>query len=237
MLEEEKTQVSKIYKYIVKYWKSWFPDLPSYQAFNNRLNRLSDVLPLLVEVLLCYNADLHNNSGSDYSIDSFPIILCKGNRYGKVARNISTKAYSKTKGIYYYGVKMHCLVQNKPNTLPIPKWVGITMATTHDVTVFKELIPSMKEVNIFGDKAYLSKEALELCEKRQIDLLCPPKRKKGETEWERQYNEAFRTFWGKAVSRTRQTIEIFFSWLIEKVNIQNASKVRSEKGLMIHAFG
>jgi len=237
VLEEEKTQVSKIYGYIAKYWRSWFPDLPSYQAFNSRLNRLSDVLPLLIEVLLCYNADLHINDGDDYCIDSFPIMLCKGNRYGKVARNISTKTYSKTKGVYYYGVKMHCLVQNRPNSLPMPKWVGVTAATVHDITVFKELLPSMTAVNVFGDKAYLSKEAAALCEERNIRLLCPPKRKKGETEWERQYNEAYISFWGKAVSRTRQTVEVFFSWLIEKVNIQNASKVRSEKGLMVHAFG
>jgi hypothetical protein len=40
-----------------------------------------------------------------------------------------------------------------------------------------------------------------------------------------------------AVSRIRQPIEAIFNWLIEKVDIQKAGKVRSTKGLMIHAFG
>jgi len=39
-----------------------------------------------------------------------------------------------------------------------------------------------------------------------------------------------------AVSRIRQTIEALFNWLIEKADIQKASKVRSTKGLIIHAF-
>ena len=40
-----------------------------------------------------------------------------------------------------------------------------------------------------------------------------------------------------AVSRIRQPIEALFNWLIEKADIQKASKVRSTKGLLVHAFG
>ena len=40
-----------------------------------------------------------------------------------------------------------------------------------------------------------------------------------------------------AVSLVRQPIEAIFNWLIEKTDIHRASKVRSTKGLMIHAFG
>jgi hypothetical protein len=40
-----------------------------------------------------------------------------------------------------------------------------------------------------------------------------------------------------AVSRFRQPIEAFFNWIIEKTAIQNASKVRSTKGLLTHVFG
>ena len=39
------------------------------------------------------------------------------------------------------------------------------------------------------------------------------------------------------VLRIRQPIEAIFNWLIEKADIQKASKVRSTKELMIHAFG
>jgi len=43
--------------------------------------------------------------------------------------------------------------------------------------------------------------------------------------------------YSRAVSQIRQPIEAFFNWIIEKVGIQNASKVRSEKGLLVHVFG
>jgi hypothetical protein len=40
-----------------------------------------------------------------------------------------------------------------------------------------------------------------------------------------------------AVSTVRQPVEIFLSWLNEKTTIQNAKKVRSEQGLLLHCFG
>ena len=52
VIEEEKYKVKSIYDYATKYLKSWFPTLPSYQAFNRRLNRLNNVFPLLVSILL-----------------------------------------------------------------------------------------------------------------------------------------------------------------------------------------
>ena len=40
-----------------------------------------------------------------------------------------------------------------------------------------------------------------------------------------------------AISRIRQPFEALFNWLIEKADIQKATKVRSAKGLLVHAFG
>ena len=39
------------------------------------------------------------------------------------------------------------------------------------------------------------------------------------------------------VSRIRQPVESMFNWLIKRADIQKASKVRSTKGMLIHAFG
>lgn len=38
----EKFTRRQMYDFIHDYWRSWFPDLPSYQAFNRRLNLLAD---------------------------------------------------------------------------------------------------------------------------------------------------------------------------------------------------
>jgi len=43
--------------------------------------------------------------------------------------------------------------------------------------------------------------------------------------------------YSRAVSQVRQPIEAFFNWIIEKVGMQKASKVRSEKGLFVHVYG
>lgn len=52
-----------------------------------------------------------------------------------------------------------------------------------------------------------------------------------------QFDKAADDLFSKAVSRMRQPLEAFFNWLIERTDIQRASKVRSTKGLLTHVFG
>jgi hypothetical protein len=40
----------------------------------------------------------------------------------------------------------------------------------------------------------------------------------------------------RTVSSIRQPIEVLFAWMLEKSNIQKASKVRSTRGLAVHIF-
>ncbi len=68
-------------------------------------------------------------------------------------------------------------------------------------------------------------------------MLEPVKLTKGEPENIRQFNKAFNDMYSKAVSSLRQPIESYFNWLIEKTDIQRASKVCSTKGLLVHRFG
>ncbi len=53
----------------------------------------------------------------------------------------------------------------------------------------------------------------------------------------RQRLKAADDLFSTAVSKVRQPVEAIFNWLIEEIDIQKASKVRSTKGLMVHAFG
>ncbi len=53
----------------------------------------------------------------------------------------------------------------------------------------------------------------------------------------RQRDKAAEDLYSTAVSVVRQPIEALFSWLLAKVQIQTASKVRSTKGLLLHIFG
>jgi len=51
-LYEQKHKLKSIHTHILRYWQDWFPTLPSYQTFNNRLNRLADALDSFANQLL-----------------------------------------------------------------------------------------------------------------------------------------------------------------------------------------
>ena len=63
-------------------------------------------------------------------------------------------------------------------------------------------------------------------------LVTPVKKKKNQIRL-----ESADRMYSTAVSKIRQPIESLFNWIQEKTNIQNASKVRSLKGLNIHIWG
>lgn len=68
-------------------------------------------------------------------------------------------------------------------------------------------------------------------------MLTPVKAVKGECQETRNRDKASNDLYSTAISRVRQPIESFFNWLIQKTDIQRASKVRSTKGLLVHLFG
>ncbi|MGB0883624.1 MAG: hypothetical protein ACPGTG_02790 [Flavobacteriales bacterium] len=69
------------------------------------------------------------------------------------------------------------------------------------------------------------------------EMLTPVKKTKGMNEVLKQFDRAADDLYSRAVSKIRQPIEALFSWLIEKADIQKASRVRSTKGLTLHAYG
>ena len=52
----------------------------------------------------------------------------------------------------------------------------------------------------------------------------------------RHQDKAFNDLFSTAVSKVKQPIESLFNWLIEKIDIQGVSKVRSINGLLVHIF-
>ena len=76
-----------------------------------------------------------------------------------------------------------------------------------------------------------------MVEHQNSEMLAPVKAVKGMHEVIKQRLKAADDLFSSAVSKVRQPVEAIFNWLIEKSDIQKASKVRSTKGLMVHAFG
>jgi len=65
----------------------------------------------------------------------------------------------------------------------------------------------------------------------------PIKGVKGMNETTKKRIKVADDLFSTVVSIIRQYIESLFNWLIEKIDIQKASKVISTKGLLVQAFG
>lgn len=232
MLENHRQQKA-IYDYIAKHWRAWFPTLPTYQAFNNRLNNLQLDFQIIIEMLLTTKFKNRDSSfSSDSLIDSFPVMLSTGKKanYCQTASEIADFGYCSSKDIFYWGVKLHTLAVRRSGKLPMPSNVFLSEASKHDLTAFKEANPSIPTNVLFADKAYADEQTKLDLQERGVTIVTPRKRKRGEPKLSE-------TLWSRFVSSFKQPIESLFNWLIVKTDYQNASRVRSTKGLLIHCYG
>jgi len=235
--QEQRFKCKQIHRFAHDYLRSWFPKLQSYTTFNNRLNRLSEAFIHLVRPLLAEFAP--KECSSEFSLlDSMPIIICSGKRVGKVAPELTDKGYCSTKGMYYYGSKLHALAFHHKDHLPFPEDLLLTPASEHDLKIFKQVWSTIENLTFFGDKIYHNNDYFDdLATLKKSIMLTPVKGFKGLSAWERQFDKAANDLFSTAVSKVRQPIESLFNWLIEKTDFQRASKVRSSKGLIVHVFG
>jgi Transposase DDE domain len=235
--QENHYQIKRIYRFADIYLRSWFPKLPSYAAFNNRINRLSEAFRLLTDSLLqeYRPTDCINNESL---VDSMPIITCSGKRSGKVAPELIDKGFCSTKSLYFYGLKLHALGFRRIDHLPFPEQLALTPASENDLNVYRDDWSSICNRTIYGDKIYHNVDYFNnLAATQNTLMLTPVKGIKNQSVWDKQFNKAADDLFSKAVSSIRQPIEAFFHWLIEKTDFQRASKVRSANGLLVHVFG
>ncbi len=226
------SQQRRIYQYMRLHWHNWFPALPSYQAFNRRLNQLLPAFEQLISTVLEASV-VQLSPTADRLIDSLPVMLAQGTRSStaRVAPDVADKGYCSSKSSYYYGVKLHTIVLRRTKQLPLPALVHLSRASQHDLSALRELNPRLGDCYLFGDKAYSDEETKTVFAARGTHLVTPYKRKRNEPETNAP------ALWSRFVSSVRQPVESFFGWLIQKTDIQNASRVRSTKGLFIHCYG
>ena len=91
-ISRRRFEQTTIYNYTKNHLLEWFPKLPSYQAFSDRLNRLAPAFQALAEIWLSV-IGVNLPEHMEYIVDSCPIILAKGPRSGqaKVARELCEK--------------------------------------------------------------------------------------------------------------------------------------------------
>jgi len=234
-ISQRRFEQKTIYQYTKNHLLDWFPKLPSYQAFSERLNKLAPAFQALAEIWLdAIGVDLSEQMV--YIVDSCPIILAKGPRSGhaKVASELCEKSYNSSRKEWYYGVKLHAVVARRPGRLPVPLTLMASGAAQHDLPAAKQILEdhiSLTPGRLYADKAYIDADwKTALKNGHAIELITPRKKQPGDTLVS---GDTFSTF----VSSVRQPIECFFNWLNRLTNIQSASLVRSFSGLLLHIFG
>ncbi len=222
----------KMHRLMEKYWREWFPLLPSYQTFVLRLNRLEPTFQTF-GALLSDALAAKRRPECDHLVDSLPVMLAQhGHSYGaQVAREVADAGYCAAKKTRFHGVRLHVIAQRGTGRLPLPSQVWLCAASHHDSQAFIQQQPELSATELFGDLAYPTPEITSHLKQQHTRLIAPQKKPKGKdlTLAEKYYN--------RLVRRIRQPVESLFNWIQEKTGIQTASKVRSTDALMIHCWG
>ena len=224
---EQKRQIKDIHRHAGRYWRDWFPRLPGYGAYVQRLNRLADCFPALLE-RFCETSEAASFAGL---VESMPVILARrGRRFNaKVAPELASSGYCPTKNLYYHGVKIHLIGDLQPGTLPSPRFIGLAPARLNDGPALEQVAHALPYQELYADKAY---EYLKRAHGLPFTMMTPVKKQKGQ-----EHLDAADAWLSRAVSRVRQPVESIFNWIEEKTGIEIASKVRSYQGLLVHVFG
>ena len=167
--------------------------------------------------------------------DSMLIMMAKEKRSSQasVASEFANKGYCSSKGVFFYGVKPCVVGQRRSGTMPVVECAGLTPGSENDLTALRRVLPTLEGGQLYGDKAYCDGAMKQrLADEQNLVVLTPVKKKKGQTSL-----SAADKLFSEAVSKVRQPIESLLGWINEKTGIQCASKVRSYRGLLVHAFG
>ncbi len=173
-------EIKGIYEYADRHLRDWFPRLPGYVAYVQRLNRVADVFaPLLA---LIQQEQETRNSGQAWLIDSFPVALARqGHRFNAcVAKQLADSGCCSTRKLYYHGVRVHIIGRRQPGSLPVAEYIGVTGASDHDGKIFDQIRPQLHHNELYGDKAYQRPDAEEVRQAQNLTVLTPVKKQKGQ---------------------------------------------------------
>lgn len=135
--------------YVQAYCRREFPGLPSYERFIAIMNRA--ILPMLIFT------QLHAGKRTGlYYVDSscLPVCHLKRSSRHKVFEEIAE--YGKTSVGWFFGLKMHIVVNNQGQLMAFK----ITQGNKHDVTEVVSLLEGLSGLS-FGDKGYIGKKIFE----------------------------------------------------------------------------
>jgi IS5 family transposase len=161
-------------------------------------------------------------------------MLARGTRANRarIAPELANTGFCATKQQHYRGVKLHFIAVRRVRHLPLPGKIHLSAASRHDLQALREMSPRLPvDCGLFADKAYFHHETRQNCKERGWFLVASYKRHRHESERD------VLTLYNRFVSAIRQLLESLFGWIIQKTDLQNASRVRSTQGLKLHCYG
>jgi hypothetical protein len=199
--------------HVCVYWRSAFPGLPSYQRFIEWMP--STLIPLCVYLKYCFG----QCSGISF-VDSTSLKVCHNRRISQHRVFTSLAARGKTSVDWFFGFKLHLVVNEYGELLN----VQITPGNTDDRKPVPDLLKSLFG-KVFADRGYVSQSlAKQLLEQFGIEFFAKPKRN--------MKNRLMRLN-DKLLSRKRSIIETIIDQLKNISQIEH-SRHRSPVNFMVN---
>ena len=140
-------------------WRAEFPNLVSYSRF---VQLKKEVLPLLT---LYLHAHLGECSGISF-VDSTRLRVCDNKRISSHRVFAAHAGRSKTSMGWFYGFKLHLIINEKGDLLGFE----LTPGNTDDRQPLSALSADRFFGNLYGDKGYISKDLREMLSEQGIHL-------------------------------------------------------------------
>ena len=146
-------------KHVCVYWRAAFPHLVSYTRF---VQLEKEVLTLLTFYL---SATLGTCSGISF-VDSTRLRVCDNKRISSHRVFAKEAGYSKTSMGWFYGFKLHLLLNDKGEILD----VELTPGNTDDRRPLPKFAEGLQG-SLYGDRGYISKDIRELLRAEGVNLV------------------------------------------------------------------
>jgi len=200
--------------------------LPTYKQFCLRVNKLAPFFEMLCNVEL----GKKRKTSKTHLLDSMPVVVAKGSRSNnaKTAGELCDKGHCVSQKMWYYGVKIHILAEERTHSVPIPRRILLTKASEHDLPTGKVILENAEDVEVFADKGYIDDDWGYDLQLRYVELNTPFK-ERGKHQVPLDDGEYA---WNAFVSSRRQQIESLFSQISRLTDMQDAHVARSEQSLL-----
>jgi len=164
---------------ILKRYKDYFPESPSYECFLSYLPKVSD----LIYLWLFHRVSLSKKTGL-YIVDSKKLEVChiKREHSNRVFQGIAKKGKSSTG--WFYGLKIHLVINNLGEIISFELTTGNVADNNQDL--LKRLFKKLDGICV-GDKGYLSK-LFSFFFENGLHLITKPKRNMKKLPIQNSYN-------------------------------------------------